>query len=96
MTQNASETEVTAATATTDWVVKYTVSVTFGGKTYTAETEHISVPGTATGEPEGHNTPSRGGSRRWCGKDHSGSFWQRIVGFFHAIFYFFAHLFGLR
>ena len=33
---------------------------------------------------------------KWCGKDHSGSFWQKIVGFFHRIFYFFAHLFGIR
>ena len=33
---------------------------------------------------------------KWCGKDHSGSFRQKIVGFFHRIFYFFAHLFGLR
>ena len=31
---------------------------------------------------------------KYCGEDHSGSFWQRIVGFFHNIFYFFAHLFG--
>ena len=33
---------------------------------------------------------------KWCGKDHSVNFWQRIVGFFHSILYFFAHLFGLR
>ena len=33
---------------------------------------------------------------KWCEKDHSGSFWQKIVGFFHALLYFFAHLFGKR
>ena len=33
---------------------------------------------------------------KWCGKDHSGNFWQKIVGFFHSILYFFAHLFGQR
>jgi hypothetical protein len=32
----------------------------------------------------------------WCGKDHTATFWQRIVGFFHSILYFFAHLFGRR
>ncbi len=31
---------------------------------------------------------------KYCGKDHSGSFIQRFVGFFHKIAYFFAHLFG--
>ncbi len=31
---------------------------------------------------------------KYCGRDHSGSFWQRIIGFFHSILYFFAHLFG--
>ena len=33
---------------------------------------------------------------KWCCKNHSGSFWQRIVGFFHSVLYFFAHLFGKR
>ena len=33
---------------------------------------------------------------KWCGEDHSGSFWQRIIGFFHSILYFFAHLFGRK
>ena len=30
---------------------------------------------------------------KWCGRDHSGSFWQKITGFFHWIF---AVLFGAR
>ena len=33
---------------------------------------------------------------KWCEQDHSGSVWQKIVGFFHSILYFFAHLFGQR
>lgn len=32
---------------------------------------------------------------KWCGKPHEG-FWGKIVGFFHRILYFFAHLFGAR
>ena len=32
---------------------------------------------------------------KWCGKPHTG-FWGKIVGFFHSILYFFAHLFGIR
>jgi hypothetical protein len=31
---------------------------------------------------------------KYCGKDHSGSFFGRIVGFFHSILYFFSHIFG--
>ena len=46
---------------------------------------------------ETRSIPAKGDNKcKWCGKDHSGSFWQRIVGFFHRILYFFAHLFGLR
>ena len=95
--------EVSAATAKDDQVVKYTVSLTFDGKTYTTETENITVPGTATGEdtpsqpdtPTKPDKPSESGKCKWCGKHHSG-FWQSIVGFWHNIFYFFAHLFGRR
>ena len=29
---------------------------------------------------------------KWCGEVHEG-FWGGIVGFFHDVFYFFAHLF---
>ena len=32
---------------------------------------------------------------KWCGEPHEG-FWGKIVGFFHSILYFFAHLFGRR
>ena len=40
--------------------------------------------------------PADEGLCKWCGKDHSVNFWQKIVGFFHSIFYFFAHLFGKK
>ena len=105
VTQNATQVEVSAATAKDDQVVKYTVTVEFGGKTYTTETENITVPGTATGAPDQPtnpdtpsqpSNPSGNGKCKWCGKDHSVSFWQRIVGFFHTILYFWAHLFGRR
>ena len=33
---------------------------------------------------------------KWCEKDHSGNFGQKIIGFFHSILYFFAHLFGRK
>ena len=32
---------------------------------------------------------------KWCGEPHEG-FWGKIVGFFHSVLYFFAHLFGKR
>ena len=32
---------------------------------------------------------------KWCGEDHEG-FFGKIVGFFHSVLYFFAHLFGLK
>ena len=48
-------------------------------------------------EAEKPDEPSQDdGLCKWCGKDHSVNFWQKIVGFFHRIFYFFAHLFGAR
>ena len=102
LTGNAAVVEVSAATAKDDQVVKYKVSVVFDGSAYTTETENITVPGTATGDPgqtdqpSDADAPSQNGKYKWCGEDHSGSFWQRIVGFFHSILYFFAHLFGLR
>ena len=47
--------------------------------------------------PTNPDQPSGGkGKCKWCGKDHTVSFGQRIVGFWHTIFYFWAHLFGLR
>ena len=76
-----------------DKVVRYTATVSFGGADYSTETDDITVPGETPSEPDENEDD---GLCKWCGKDHSGSFWQGIVGFFHRILYFFAHLFGLR
>ena len=46
-----------------------------------------------TPDPTDPTDPDKG-LCKYCGQDHSGSFWQRIVGFFHAILYFILHLFG--
>ena len=48
-----------------------------------------------TPDPTDPTDPDKG-LCKYCGQDHSGSFWQRIVGFFHAILYFILHLFGKR
>ena len=66
-----------------------------GGFTLPAGTEYVivSVTPVLSEEP----TPSGGGSSsglcKLCGKDHSGSFWGRIVGFVHSIIWFFRNLF---
>ena len=97
------EVEVSAATATADKVVKYTASLTFNGKTYTTETGNVTLPGTATGEPDtppteptDPDTPTGSNICKWDNVDHGTSFWGRLVKFFHSILYFFAHLFGRR
>ncbi|MCR5783195.1 MAG: hypothetical protein K6G90_10740 [Clostridia bacterium] len=41
----------------------------------------------------GENKEQQQNNCKWCGKPHKG-FWGMIVGFFHKIAYFFAHLFG--
>ena len=61
-----------------------------------AAAETPTDPAGPTG-PTDPGSPSGGdGKCKWCGKDHSVNFWQRIVGFCHTIFYFFARLFGIR
>lgn len=50
------------------------------------------------GNPDAPVTPDKPQSDnrcKWCGGTHEG-FFGGIVGFFHRVFYFFAHLFGLR
>ena len=44
---------------------------------------------------EDQNEPAGENLCKWCGELHEG-FWGKIVGFFHTILYFFAHLFGKR
>ena len=74
---------VKAPTDTEAGKTVYTATAEFEGETYTNTVEK-SIP--ALNE----------GLCKWCGERHDGSFWQRIVGFFHSIAYFFAHLFGRR
>ena len=62
--------------------VVYTATVTFEGRTYT-DTMEKTLPSLNEGRC------------KWCGERHEG-FWGKIVGFFHSILYFFAHLFGKR
>lgn len=57
--------------------------------------ETVSVPKlTPAGDDPSDPSPTGGDLCKYCGKDHSGSFFQRIVGFFHSILYFFSRLFG--
>ncbi len=60
----------------------YTATVEFEGNTYT-DTLEKSIP--ALNE----------GLCKWCGERHEG-FFGRILGFFHSVAYFFAHLFGRK
>ncbi len=69
-------------TATEEGKIVYTARAEFDGEIYT-DTLEDTIP--AAGK----------GLCKWCGKPHNG-FWGKIVGFFHAILYFFAHLFGAR
>ena len=54
------------------------------------------IPATGAGENNNDNNNNNTGKCKWCGNDHSVNFWQKIVGFFHRILYFFAHLFGRK
>ena len=57
--------------------------------------ETVSVPKlTPAGDDPSDPSPTGGDLCKYCGKDHSGSFFQRIVGFFHSILYSFSRLFG--
>ena len=94
--------EVAPATATEDQVVKYEASVRFGGQVYTTQTDAVSVPGTATGQPDEPDLPDKpdqpdtGKLCPWDHVNHGNSFGGRLIRFFHSILYFWAHLFGLR
>ncbi len=43
---------------------------------------------------EGAQVPNENACK-FCGEDHTANVWQKIVGFFHSVLYFFAHLFGI-
>ena len=72
-----------------DW---FTVTAPAGGKIEKdckeSGVNFIALEGVSVPAEENEN------ACKYCGADHSTGFWQKIVGFFHNIFYFFAHLFG--
>ncbi len=84
VTLNASVTSQTVQEPTDTEAGKkvYTATVTFEGNTYT-DTVEKEIP--ALNE----------GLCKWCGQRHEG-FFGKILGFFHSVAYFFAHLFGRR
>lgn len=57
-----------------------------------ADTEEPTDP--ATDQP-GKDDASGENLCKWCGEEHAG-FLGKLLGFFHSILYFFAHLFGKR
>ena len=85
-------------TATTAGEKTYTATAEFNGETYTdTRTEVLPATGETDdpGEQDTPDAPSGQALCKWCGEPHTG-FWGKIVGFFHSILYFFAHLFGRR
>ena len=98
-TSRRTETVLTPATATAEGTKEICVYCA-GGCGEIVERYTETIP--ATGEPDtpddpaDPDSPADDGLCKWCGKDHSVNFWQKIVGFFHSVIYFFAHLFGKR
>ena len=100
---------ISEATEDADGLERFTATVEFEGKTYSdiydkaipyesGDPDEPGEPDTPDGPdtPDEPDEPSQGdGLCKWCGEPHTG-FWGKIVAFFHSIFYFFAHLFGLR
>ena len=92
-----------APTATADGKKVYTATVVFIGETYTDTKEEV-LPATGgsetpteqpTEQPADPAAPSGENLCKWCSQPHEG-FFGKLVGFFHSILYFFAHLFGKR
>jgi hypothetical protein len=54
----------------------------------------ININPVSTATSDGGSHTSSGGVCKYCGKVHPNNLWGMIVAFFHAIFYFFKHLFG--
>ena len=73
---------VKAPTDTEAGKTVYTATAEFEGETYTNTVEK-SIPAL------------NDGLCKWCGERHEG-FFGRILGFFHSVAYFFAHLFGRK
>lgn len=102
---------IKAANESEEGLERFTATIRFGGATFTNDFDKI-IPVITPDDPTDPTDPDDPTDPtdptdstdpaedenlcKWCGKDHSGSFWQRIVGFIHSILYFFAHLFGRR
>ena len=68
-----------------------------GTYTIPGGTDYVKInvnPVTTTDNGGSGSHTSTGGVCKYCGKVHPGNLWGMIVAFFHAIFYFFKHLFG--
>ena len=102
---------ITEVTAEADGLARYTATVSFGDKTYT-DTFDKAIPASGTPDqpdnpdnpdnpapdnpdPDNPDQPAGENRCKWCDEVHTGV-WGRIVGFFHSVLYFFAHLFGIR
>ena len=94
---------VSEATADADGLARYTATVTLEGRTYT-DTFDKAIPAGTPDQPDTPDDPDPtdptedpAGEKqcKWCGEVHTG-IWGKLVGFFHGILYFFAHLFGRR
>ena len=85
---------VSKATADEEGLARFTATISFGGATFT-DTFDKTIPVITPDDPTDPDKPSDGKNLcKYCGEDHGTSFWGKIVAFFHAILYFFAHLFG--
>ena len=95
------------ATADADGLARFTATVEFEGRTYT-DTCDKAIPAGSTPDqpdqpdqpdnpdtPDDPDVPSEETRCKWCDEVHNGV-WGKIVGFFHSILYFFAHLFGRK
>ena len=82
MTAAISSETVKEPTETEKGKTVYTATVAFEGVNYT-DTVEKTIPAL------------NDGLCKWCGERHEG-FFGRILGFFHSVAYFFAHLFGRK
>lgn len=70
-------------------VVNYE-TLTAAEETYAA----LKAAAESTTDPAAPNEPQEDNLCKLCGKDHSDSVWHEIIGFFHKILFYFAHLIG--
>ena len=64
------------------------------GRDYAIVSVELIIDNTPATPSDPGQGSSGSGACKLCGENHGSSFWGRIVAFFHAIIYFFKHLFG--